>query len=301
VAEVAVVGPGGVGGYFAAQLAASGRDVVACSRRPFAEWVVESKRHPVQAPARVATDPADLDGDGRARWVLFAVKAHQSEGAAPWLARLCDATTTVVVVQNGVEGVERVTPFAHGATVLPSVVYCGATLLAPGRIRHRQNGFLWVPDGDESESLAKLFEGTGGQIRPTATYLTEAWRKLGLNVMANGPTALARRGSAMFAEPAMAELARALLEECFAVGRACGAELTSDDVDAIVRGLGGRDGPSSMLTDRLAGRPTEHDAIYGAVVRAGVRHGIATPLAQAIGALVAAGDGPSWQEPGPSD
>ena len=42
--------------------------------------------------------------------------------------------------------------------------------------------------------------------------------------------------------------------------------------------------------ERLAGRPTEHDALYGAVIRAGARHGIATPFAETVSALLAAGD-----------
>jgi 2-dehydropantoate 2-reductase len=43
-----------------------------------------------------------------------------------------------------------------------------------------------------------------------------------------------------------------------------------------------------MLEDRLAGRPTEHEEITGAVVRAGDRHGVDVPLNRAILALLAA-------------
>ena len=120
--SIAVVGAGSVGVYFAAHLATAGHDVVACVRRPFDRYVVESKEAPTEGPARAVTDPADLDGP--VPWVLLTVKAHQTEGAAPWLARLCGPDTTVVVVQNGVEGAERTTPFAGSATVVPGVVYC---------------------------------------------------------------------------------------------------------------------------------------------------------------------------------
>jgi 2-dehydropantoate 2-reductase len=50
------------------------------------------------------------------------------------------------------------------------------------------------------------------------------------------------------------------------------------------------DGATSMYYDRMAGRPTEHDALYGAVVRAGARHGIPTPFAETVAALLAGGD-----------
>ena len=71
-----------------------------------------------------------------------------------------------------------------------------------------------------------------------------------------------------------------------------GAELSPADVDAFFDGFGEVDpeGPTSMLQDRRAGRATEHDALYGAVVRAGARLGIPTPMAETVGALLAAID-----------
>ena len=45
---------------------------------------------------------------------------------------------------------------------------------------------------------------------------------------------------------------------------------------------------TSMLEDRLAGRPTEHEEITGAVVRAADRNGVAAPLNHALLALLAA-------------
>jgi 2-dehydropantoate 2-reductase len=57
-----------------------------------------------------------------------------------------------------------------------------------------------------------------------------------------------------------------------------------------------------MLADRLAGRPTEHDEITGAVVRAAKRHGLDVPLNRAMLALLMAatpGAGPGVGPPGP--
>ena len=73
-----MVGPGSVGAFFAAHLAATGRDIVACARRPFDEYVIESPSMPARAPARVVTEPSDVDDT--ADWVLVAVKSHQTDG-----------------------------------------------------------------------------------------------------------------------------------------------------------------------------------------------------------------------------
>ena len=288
--EVAVVGPGSVGAFFAAHLAATGRDVLACARRPFDEYVIESASMPARAPARVVTDPGAVEGT--ADWVLVAVKSHQTAAAAPWLDRLCGPETTVVVLQNGIEGEARLAPLSGQAEVVAAVVYCATELMAPGHVVHRQSQTLIVPEREASVRFAALFGGTPIEIRVTDAYLTEAWRKLGINVMANGVTALTGRPLGVFLRPDIELLGRRLLLESWAVAAADGAELTAADVDAFFAGFGqvDPDGPTSMLQDRRAGRATEHDALYGAVVRAGARLGVATPLAETLGALLAAID-----------
>ena len=289
--RVAMVGPGSVGLFFAAHLAAAGTDLLSCARRPFDEYVVESPKFPARGPARVLTDPGDVD-DGPYDWVLLTVKAHQTEGAAGWLAPLCGPETVVVVIQNGIEHEERVQPLVGEAEVLPAVVYCGAELKAPGHIEHFGGELLYVPVRESSDRLAALFDGTPAEIRPTERFTTELWRKLGSNVVANGITALTRRRMEVMREPAVLDLGTSLLREAWAVGALDGAELDEDDVQRFAKGIGSSrgGGGTSMLYDRLAGKPTEHDAIYGAVVRAAERHGTDAPLCRAVQVLVEAGD-----------
>ena len=261
MSRVAVVGPGSVGTFFAAHLAAAGNDVVACARRPFREYVVDSPESPVRVPAHVVTDPDELAGP--ADWVLVTVKAHHTDGAAPWLRQLCRASTKVVVIQNGVEGAERVAPHAGDAEVVPAVVYCAAELLEPGHIAHRQDGTLILPDTPTAHQVVELFVGTPAVVRATDRYLTDAWRKLGLNVMFNGITALTMRPISVVSRPGVADVARQLLHETWAVARAEGADLSVEAADELVDGFqnvrdGGPDvdaaGPPGRSPDR-ARRP----------------------------------------------
>jgi 2-dehydropantoate 2-reductase len=152
---------------------------------------------------------------------------------------------------------------------------------------------LIVPAGRSvSERLAELFAGSGARIKLSDDYVNEAWRKLGINVLANGITALTRQTIGVLRRPDVAQLAGRLLDECWAVARAVGAALSPDDVTRVIEGLARMpvEGATSMYYDRMAGRPTEHDALYGAVVRAGARHGIPTPFAETVAALLAGGD-----------
>ena len=116
-----------------------------------------------------------------------------------------------------------------------------------------------------------------------------AWRKLLSNVGANPITALTLRRLDVFDAPEVRDLGAALLDEALAVARAEGAALTRSDVDAVVSGFTSdfpRENGSSMLYDRLAGLPTEHEHIPGAVVRAARRHGIPVPRNETVLALM---------------
>jgi 2-dehydropantoate 2-reductase len=289
MADVAVVGPGSVGSFFAAQLIAAGASVLSCARRPFDRYVIESDHPTLEVPADVVTDPADAGGP--VPWVLLTVKAHQTESARPWLERLCGPETRLVVIQKGVEQEERGRAVANGAAVIPSVVYCAAELLDPGHVRHHASSSLHVPIGADAESLAHLLAPTVCTVHPAERWSRAAWFKLGMNVAVNGITALTLRRLDVLREPGVDGVVRRILTECWTVADAEGAGLGPDDVPSAADGLlanASATGGTSMFYDRSAGRPLEYDALYGAVVRAGRRHGIPTPLHDTLAALLAA-------------
>jgi 2-dehydropantoate 2-reductase len=287
VSDVAVVGVGAIGGVAAARLCAAGRGVVLCVRTRFDALVVESPYGELKVTPPVATRPGAV---GPTPWVMLATKAHQTAGAADWLRALATPRTTIAILQNGVEHAERVRPHANGAALLPVVVDCRAEPIAPGRIVQHTAADLTVPDTDAGRAFVALCEGAGLGARVTADFATAAWRKLCLNVAGGAVTALTDRPLGVVRRPDVAEVARALIRECIAVGRAEGARLDEALADEIVDAMieGPADAGTSMLTDRRRGRVLEVDARNGAVVRIGARHGIATPVSAAVTALLAA-------------
>jgi 2-dehydropantoate 2-reductase len=96
----------------------------------------------------------------------------------------------------------------------------------------------------------------------------------------------------VFGADGFRDVASALARECVAVGRAEGARLDDGDADAIVADLAAMppDLGTSMLFDRLAGRPMEWDARNGVVRRLGARHGVPTPVSDVLVPLLAALD-----------
>jgi 2-dehydropantoate 2-reductase len=292
MARVAVVGVGAIGAAMAAAVdRAGGQQLVLCARRPLDEVVVElPDGSPVAVDAPVVTDPAGLDGP--ADWVLLAVKAHQTAGAAGWLSALCGPQTTVAVMQNGIDHLERVGPLVGAAAILPVVNWCPVEPVAPGRVRQRDVLRLAVPAGAAGEGLAALL-GAHADVTIGGAFELEAWRKLCANAV-SGLMALAGRPAEIFALGDVREVARTLAHECAAVARAEGVELTDRDADDVIAWLEAlpKDTGSSILTDRVAGRALEWEARNGVIGRLGRRHGVPTPASDTVSALLhAASDG----------
>jgi 2-dehydropantoate 2-reductase len=292
MARVAVVGVGAIGATSAAAVQErGGHELVLCARRPLERLVVErSEAGEVVVDAPVVTDPAAVDPP--ADWVLLAVKAHQTEGAAHWLEALCAPGTTVAVLQNGIDHVERVGPLAGDATVLPVVNWCPVEPVGPGRVRQRGPLRLAVPKGPAGEAFAALLADRA-EVVVGGDFALEAWRKLCANAV-SGVMALAGRPAEIFALDDLRSVALGLAHECAAVARAEGVALSEADADDVIAWIQSLppDAGSSILTDRLAGRALEWEARNEVIGRLGRRHGVATPVADTVAALLhAASDG----------
>jgi 2-dehydropantoate 2-reductase len=286
--RIAVIGAGAIGGVLAQAACQAGHDVTLCVRTVIPSLSVVRDGHASQVPVRVTADPGALAGP--ASWVLLTTKGYQTAGALPWLRRLAGPNTVVVAVQNGVDHTERLASLRPPGPVLPALAYIAARREAPGRVVHVSGGRIVVPRGEAGTAFAALLVGGPVDVELSPDFLTAAWRKLLTNVAANPVTALTGRTLDVLGSPGIPALVRGLLTEAVAAGAAAGARLSATDVaetlDFYARFQPGAG--TSMLEDRLAGRPTEHEEITGAVVRAGDRHGVDVPLNRAILALLAA-------------
>lgn len=288
---VAVVGLGSIGGVVAGCLAAAGRhDVIACARRRLERLTLELPQGTIVVPLRVLADPQEVEKP--VDWVMLCTKTHQTESATPWLKRLCAPATRVAVLQNGIGHVERVAPLVGGAAVLPAMVYFNGERLAPDRVRLRQGSDqdIAVADDAVGRAFAALFDDTPLRIARSGDFAALAWRKLLINAVANPITALTLQRQAVLRRPDVQELCRGILDEAVAVARAEGVPLVDDEPARALATLYTFSGElgTSMYFDRLAGRPLEIEALTGAVVAAGERHGVATPLNSALLALLRA-------------
>lgn len=288
--RVAVIGLGGIGGVAAGALIHAGRhDVVACGRRPLERMTVDLPAETVDVAMTVLTDPAEASP---VDWVLLTTKAQDTDGAGAWLRGLCGPETTVAVMQNGIDHAERIAPYAGAATALPVIVYYNGERIADDhvRMRHIGDADISLPDTDTARAFAELFAGTPINAQIASDFTARLWQKLLINIVVNPMTALTRQRQGVLQREDIRALTTGLLDEAAAVAEAEGAGLPASaaaDTQRLVLTFP-HDAGSSMYFDALAGRRLEADALTGAVVRAGEKHGIPTPMNAAMLALLRA-------------
>lgn len=296
--RIAVLGTGALGCLWAAHLAAHAEVWMLGT---WAEGIAAIRQHGVtvctaegcwQARVSVAATPDDAPP---AEVVLTLVKSYQTARAARWAAQIAAPDGLVVTLQNGLDNLPRLAAAVGPARAVAGATAEGATLLAPGRVRHAGRGPTWLGARAENavavEALASLFLRAGFDARVTDDIEGLLWRKAILNAAINPLSALWRvPNGELLATDGRRRLLAQLAQEAADVARARGVRALPEDpfaaVSAVCRATAAN--RSSMLQDVERGRPTEIDSINGVIVQIGRQLGVATPLNEAVWQLVRA-------------
>jgi 2-dehydropantoate 2-reductase len=297
--RIAVMGAGGVGGYFGARLAQAGHDVafVARGRHLLAMkergLEVKSGLGDVRLPRPLATDdPATM---GWFDAVLFAVKLWDTESAAAAIKPLLAAGGVVIPFQNGVESIERVGAVVGAAQVMGGVAYIAAKISEPGVIAHTGTmarlrfGTVLPSQQPAAEALLAACKGAGVDAEMVADIRLALWMKFVFLTALSGMTAATRQPIGVIrADPDMRATFEAAMREVWTVGRARGIALP-DDFVATQMAFG--DGlpaemKASMLHDLDAGNRLEAPWLSGAVARMAKESGLSAPVNATLYAAV---------------
>ena len=292
-ASIAVLGVGAIGGAVAAALGDAGHRPTLCVRTPFLQLsrTLDAETRNYEHP--VYTQPDELSHQD---WVLLCTKAHQIEGAAHWLRRLVGPDTRVAVMQNGADHIDRVSAYVASERAVPCVIMLPAHVAQPGAVEQARAGSVQVPDSEAGRGLAGLFADQNAiRIEPTADFVSALWSKLASNAVGGAICALALKPLCAVAAAQVHELATGLMEEVVRVGKAEGATFSEDFVAELIGKYRGPIGEhwTSIAADRRDGRLMEWEARNAVVGIVGRRHGIPTPLNDALTALLALVDAPT--------
>jgi 2-dehydropantoate 2-reductase len=292
--RVAVMGTGGIGGYYGGKLAAAGEDVTFIARGAHLDAIrrnglqVKSVAGDFHVRPKATDDPATI---GSVDLVLFCVKGYDTDTAAQRIRALIGSETAVLSLQNGVDNEEKLGRILGKAYVLGGVVHILSTITAPGIIsqvagpRTLKCGEMDGGLSSRATHIADVFGHAGVRAEASANILVDLWEKFLFICAQGGATALGRLGiGEILGCPETAQFYRGVMEEIAAVGRAKGVALPADAVDralAFARTLQ----PamrSSLAHDLEHGNRLEVDALMGAVVRYGAEVVVPTPLNFAI-------------------
>ncbi|MDX6280670.1 MAG: 2-dehydropantoate 2-reductase [Kribbellaceae bacterium] len=289
--KVAVLGAGGVGGYFGGRLAQAGHDVRFVARGEHLAALrkngltVESVAGDFALETVMATDdPAEI---GEVDYVLLGVKTWQLERAIASLGPLVGPNTAVVTTQNGVEAPQQVADVTGQRAVLPGAVEVIAFLDGPGRVRHIGGlGKLTFGEWDNKQSqrvdrLRDALQESG----LTAVIPDDVWVALWSKFLALGSLgAVATLADSPYgvlrSRPGLRHLIVDSMNEIKQVAKATGVELPGDAVDNTLAFLDSlpEAGTTSLQRDINSGKPSELEAWTGAVVRLGRASGTPTPI-----------------------
>ena len=306
--RIAIVGAGAVGSVYGALLARGGHEVTLVDVA--AERVEAINRDGIVLTGTAGDEPAvraaastDVAAAGGAEAVLVLVKAYATAAAAQSLAPHLADDAIAVTLQNGLGNDRALAAELGPARVVAGATTVGAELLGPGRVAASPSALgggsltsLGAPAAGSparaaTERLADALNGSGlpAELRDDVELVI--WRKLAFTASMGPLCALLRCSvaDALDSEPGRRALRR-MFDEVVAVGAARGVALDAaglwEQALATWRGIGPH--RPSLLVDLEAGRPTEIDALSGAVAALAAEHGVPAPAAELAAALVGA-------------
>ena len=262
--RVAVLGLGAIGTLVARTL--DGRVPVTCVDR-------------TKAPLNGTVEPVDI--------AVVTTKSQGTAWAAETAKRVLGKRGTVLTIQNGLGHRERLATVLGDDRVAVGVIYVGAALdgedlrtTGPGRVELGRAPYV--------DELAAALEAGGMRAIVVDDPWPAVWRKLVGNAAVNPVSALVGVTNGELLEHPAARIVDGAAREAARVATKEGVPISDDEAVGLWRSMAQVTAPnrSSMLQDVRNGRPTEIDWINGEVVRRGHRHGVRTPVNEALLQLV---------------
>ena len=293
--KIAIIGSGGVGGYFGARLAASGQDVTFVARGAHLEAMqkkglkVLSALGDLHLPEVMATSDTNIIGPVDV--VMIAVKLWATEEAAAAAKPLIGPNTVAVSFQNGVVAVDTLLPVLGKEHVMGGVANIAALIDAPGVIRHNGNmanlffGELDGKPSPRSQALQVACKIANVHSELVTDINKTIWEKFVRLVTLSALTSLTRMPiGPIRADADTRALMQQVMEEVVTIGKAKGVKfdegLVADQmskVDTYPATM-----VASMCGDLRRGNRLELPWLSGLVAKFGKELGIPTPANQFV-------------------
>ena len=288
--KIAIMGAGGVGGYFGGLLARAGNDVTFIARGAHLEVIrqnglrVESMNDGDFVVHGNAVE--DTAGVGFQDLVLFTVKMYHNEGAIDAIRPLMGPHSLVLTLQNGIDNGDQLVEAFGRERVLIGSCYMEGRIKEPGVVTQGGPGMASFGELEPGitgrcQQLLAVFQEAGWRVELQENMPGMLWKKFSYLA---GSAAVGAATRTFFGEMRSITETRATIqgaiEEILEVGRASGAPIMEDSLQWCMTSLDNfpATGMSSLGKDFLEGRPVELDGLTGAAIEMARRHGVATPI-----------------------
>jgi 2-dehydropantoate 2-reductase len=298
--KIAIMGSGGLGGYFGARLAKGGADVTFIARGAHLAAMLEQGLSVEGGPEPIHVSPVSATDDpvnvGLCDLVLLAVKLWDTEEALRSIRSMVDPHTTIISFQNGVLKDEYLRAAYDPSQTMGGVAYVATTIDRPGVIRQTgpmQRLIFGEFDGRRSGRAEAFLEvclrgGIRAEISPDIRR--EIWQKFVFLVGLSGTTTTMRSTiGPIRSHPQTRAFLLDVMREGVAVGRAHGVALDADYAEQRLKLADdvAYDMTSSMHHDLERGNRLEVRWLSGGVVSLGRQVDVPTPLNRAIADILA--------------
>jgi 2-dehydropantoate 2-reductase len=297
--RIAIVGAGGVGGYFGGRLAAAGSDVTFVARGAHLE-AIRRKGLRIVSPLGDATirdikTVDDIAHVGDADLVIVAVKLWDTQSVAATLKPLTDRGAAVMSLQNGVGKDDVLRKHLPASAIIGGVSYIASVIAEPGVIEHTgklQKLAFGEYDGSVSNRVREFLDACkAAQIDAIASDSIERliWEKYVFLVGLSGTTSAIRKPiGAIRDNPITRAFLLEIMREVAAVARAKHVDLPEGFAEERVAYCDSLPATmmSSMANDLERGNRLELPWLSGGVVEMGEKLGVSTPMNRAVTAAL---------------
>lgn len=289
--RVAVVGAGGVGGYFGGKLAQSGVDVVFIARGKTLDALRNKGLRVDSIKGDFVLPKVKTSIDGKVDVVLVAVKAWQIPDAIAGLKPMLADDAAVIPLENGLTAPNDIARLLGAEHALGGLCGIVSFVVEPGHIRHAAVepqivfGELDNRRTQRVDRIAQTLQHAGVNVEVPPDIHRSMWTKF-LFIAPYSAIGAASRVpiGAWRSIPETRSLVEGLVREILALARARNISLADDAFERTMQRYDGLapDATPSLQRDVVDGRPSELDAQLGAVVRMAREVNVPAPLFETL-------------------
>ncbi len=297
--RIAIMGTGGVGGYYGGLLAAAGQDVSFIARGAHLQAIREKGLQVKSVHGNFTVSPAKATDHtlevGPVELVVVATKTYHTDEAAQAIPPLLGVNTVVISLQNGIDAAERIGSAVGMEHMLGGATWLSAAIEAPGRIG-QYSQFRRIALGEldgritpRAEAVASVLAITPAVVELVPDIKQVLWTKFVFIAAISALGGLTRVAIGEYRHvPEAREVLAEALAEVVAVAEATGVTLAGDIIGKTLAFIDASapDIRPSMQRDLEAGRRSELESLIGIVVRLGHEQGVPTPVMRLAYALL---------------